>query len=272
MLQTNAAEYITLLEELEPVFIDAARHALRLQPSAHSYHKQETGNEIVDIVTSADLEVQELLLGYIARTDLVNCVLMAEENTVSTAKFSQEGTYYLSVDPIDGTALYANGDDQFSTIISLHNGKKILYTFVHVPAWNWTIKIVHDQYITIGKAPEIALPPGVEDIIFCGSKKPEEKLSPDLIHELHEKGLRFGGDGDIGSGMAPLFLFAEKKIAGIYREDTNVYDGMVEFTIASARGQVIHSGGSIGSMNLTDIKRKSSGLYYPGYYLALNTD
>ena len=88
-------DLIKTLQNLEPVFIQAAQLALKMQGGVEHHNKFNTGNELADIVTEADLAVQEFLLKAISKTDLVNCCLLAEEDTPSTEKFNKQGKYYL---------------------------------------------------------------------------------------------------------------------------------------------------------------------------------
>ena len=106
----SGEKLVKILEKLEPVFMKAGELALRMQGSAKHHNKYNTGNALVDIVTEADLAVQEFLLTEISKTDLVKCRLLGEENTPQTVKFNEDGKYYLAIDPIDGTANYAKGN------------------------------------------------------------------------------------------------------------------------------------------------------------------
>ena len=118
-----------ILKSLEPVFIEGSQLALKMQKGVSHHSKTNTGDSLTDIVTDADLAVQEFLLEKISKTDLKNCRLLAEEDTPSVNKFNPNGEYYLAIDPIDATAVYSKGGQYFSTIITLHNGKDILYMF-----------------------------------------------------------------------------------------------------------------------------------------------
>ena len=111
---------VQILERLEQVFRKAAELALRMQGNVKHHNKYSTGNDLVDIVTEADLAVQEFLLTEISKTDMVQCRLLGEEDTPQVRKFNESGKYYLAIDPIDGTANYAKGGRVWSTIITLH--------------------------------------------------------------------------------------------------------------------------------------------------------
>jgi len=261
----SAMNPVETLKSLEPAFIEAGNLALRMQKGMEHRNKFNTGYNVVDIVTEADLAVQEFLLEAISKTDLVNCRLMAEEKTPSVKKFNEQGKYYLAIDPIDGTAIYAKGGNYFSVIVSLHDGKNNLYTFIHFPAFNWTHRIVNGKYSVEGKMPDFILSPEYKNSIIFWIGNPEETI-PELFYELKNKGISFIKiDQDVGS----ITSFACERVAGIYKENINVYDGMAEFDIAIAKGWKTYSAGLDGNLDLSNIKTREWDLYYPGYYLAL---
>jgi fructose-1,6-bisphosphatase/inositol monophosphatase family enzyme len=261
---------VETLQSLEPVFIKAGELALKMQKGVKHHDKYNTGNSALDIVTEADLGVQEFLLQEIAKTDLINCRLLAEEDTPSAKKFNEKGKYYLGIDPIDGTANYAQGDDYFSTIISLHDGQNILYMFIHYPALNWTHRVVNNNYSVSGETPNLVLPPEIQNTIVYWSGNPEKNIPKEICMELGNKGIKFRKITEISKHIDGITMFAFNKVAGIYYEDMNVYDGLAEYSIALVRGSRIYSGGPNGRLDLSNIKKRDFGLYYPGFYLALN--
>jgi len=260
---------IHTLQQLESTFLEAAQLAYDMQKGVRSYNKRETGNPVGDIVTEADLAVQEFLLKAMSKTELVDCRLIAEEDTPTTALFKKEGPYYLGIDPIDDTAIYAKGGEHFSTIITLHDGKRILYVFVHFPAWNWTHKVVSGFYSVSGKTPDLALPTDANSTVLFWRGNPQEHIPTDVLAELKGKGVTFQQVSH-ASNFGTIGTFASGKVAGVYHENMNAYDGIVEFSIASARGDKVYSSGAHGPIDLTDIQEREKGVYYPGYYLALN--
>lgn len=259
---------INELEKLEPVFIEAAQLAVKMQKTAKHHNKYNTGFSGVDIVTEADLAVQDFLLSSMAKTELVNCRLLAEENTKLTSKFTGTNGYNLSIDPIDGTGKYAKGGKFFSTIVSLNNGKDLLYTFVHFPVLNLTHKIVENNYTTQGSKPKLIYPPANKKSILHYAGEPDIKLG-NFYKELTAKGFEFvnviGHTEDVD--MSCLFMYQD--VAGFYCQDPNVYDGVVYLHFAKAQGlKVLGSGGD--GLDLNNIKKRESGFYYSGHYLALN--
>jgi len=257
------------LIKLEPVFKQAGELACEMQATAKHHNKFNTGLHVTDIVTEADLAVQEFLLGEIAKTDLINCRLLAEEDTPKAKQFNERGNFYLAIDPIDGTAIYAKGGKQFSVIVSLHDGKNLLYTFKHFPALNWTQKIVGKQYFTAGQEPFFG-PNDKKNKIFYYIGSPENILSK-IYRQLTSKGLIFENCVDSAEDIDEASVYACGKAAGFYAQDPNVYDGLVSLHVAMAKGFTFYSGGPNGTLDLTNIQKRETGLYYPGYYLALNS-
>ncbi len=262
--------FVETLQNLEPVFMQAGQLALKMQKGVVSHNKFDSGNPASDIVTEADFAVQEFLLGEMVKTDLVNCRLLAEEDTETTKKFNDLGEYYLAIDPIDETAKYARGEEFFSVIVSLHDGKNILYMFVYFPALEWTHKIVNNVYSATGETPDFSLIPNMQNVILYNSGEPEKNLPQELLEELKAKNITFQSFKDYHLHIGSIPLFACEKIAGFYYTNANVYDALVEYSIALAKGKRVYSGGPNCTYSLTNIKQKETGLYYEGWYLALN--
>ena len=86
---------------------------------------------------------------------------------------------------------------------------------------------------------------------------------------LDAKGIGIRRMSSFAKGVGSIELFAAGKIAGVYYENMNVYDGCAEYAIALGRGQPVYSDTSSGKLNLSDVRRSQKGLYYPGYYLVL---
>jgi fructose-1,6-bisphosphatase/inositol monophosphatase family enzyme len=257
------------LEGLEPLFVRASRAALRMQSGVRSYNKLQTGNPAVDIVTEADLATQESILKAMRSTPLVGCRLLAEEDTESVQAFTGDNNFYLGLDPIDGTASYARGGEHFSTIVSLHDGEDFLYMFIHFPAWDWTLRVTRGKYAAVGTTPKLPSLEHAEKTIIYWSGSPERNVPAEILSAIDNNGLRFKRMSSLAKGVGTIELFATRKIAGVYYENMNVYDGCAEYVIASGRGQPLLSDSMSGKLHLSDIRRSQKGLYYPGYYLVL---
>jgi fructose-1,6-bisphosphatase/inositol monophosphatase family enzyme len=258
------------LEGLEPDFVRASQMALRMQRGVQSYNKLQTGNPAVDIVTEADLATQESILKAMLTTPLIGCRLLAEEDTGSVQAFAAESDFYLALDPIDGTAVYAKGGEHFSTIVSLHDGDNFLYMFIYFPAWDWTLRIARGTYVAVGTAPKLPVLDESEKSIIYWSGSPERNLAKNVLLDLAANGLQFRRMSSFGKVVGSIELFATGKIAGVYYENMNVYDGCAEYAIASGRGQPLYSDRTSGRLHLSDIRVSQKGLYYPGHYLVLS--
>ena len=265
----NPESLVECLEGLEPAFVRASQSALRMQKGVQSFNKLQTGNPAIDIVTEADLATQEAILEAMRSTALTGCRLLAEEDTESVKAFAAESNFYLGLDPIDGTAVYARGAQHFSTIVSLHDGENFLYMFIHFPAWNWTLKVARGQYAALGTTPKLPVLNDAENTIVYWSGSPERNIPAEILSTLETKGIRVRRMSSFAKGVGSIELFATGKIAGVYYENMNVYDGCAEYAIALGRGQPVYSGTSSGKLNLSDVRRSEKGLYYPGYYLVL---
>ena len=268
-MHMNTESLVECLEGLEPAFVQASQRALRMQKGVQSFNKLQTGNPAIDIVTEADLATQELILKAMRSTALTGCRLLAEEDTESVQAFAAESNLYLGLDPIDGTAVYARGAQHFSTIVSLHNGEDFLYMFIHFPAWDWTLKVARGKYVAVGTAPKLPVLNDAERSIIYWSGKPESNMPAELLSALDINGLRLRRMSSVAKGVETIELFATNKIAGVYYENMNVYDGCAEYAIASGRGQPVYSNVGSGKLRLSDIRSSQKGLYYPGYYLVL---
>lgn len=263
-------DLIRTIQGLEPTFFQAGELAYKMQKDVNHHSKFNTGNNEIDIVTEADTAVQEFLLKELAKTELVGCRMLAEENTPTVNRFNEQGKCYLSLDPIDGTATYARGGKFFCVIVSLHNGKIPLYTFVHYPALNWTHRIINNNYSVSGETPSFNLPPEAIKTVVYGFGNPDKSI-PKLYQELRNKGINFTKVQTIDRDAWTIPMFTCNKVAGVYGEDVNVYDGLVEFHFALAKGYKVYSDGPNGGFDLSNIKQRDYGLYYPGYYLALQS-
>ena len=262
---------VECLENLEPVFVQAGRTALRMQGSVNSYMKLQTGNAAIDIVTEADLATQETILTAMRSTLLVGCRLLAEEDTESVKGFALESNFYIGLDPIDGTAVYARGRENFSTIVSLHNGENFLYMFIYFPAWDWALKVARGKYTASGSAPNLPMFEHLKSTVVYWSGDPQANIPAVTLSAIRANGLEFRKMSYLDIGTGSIELFASRKIAGVYYENMNVYDGCAEYVIASGRGQPLYSNSSSGKLQLSDIRRSEKGLYYPGYYLVLTS-
>jgi fructose-1,6-bisphosphatase/inositol monophosphatase family enzyme len=260
---------IKILESLEPIFMEGAKLGAKMQGTAKHHNKTNTGLAVADIVTEGDLAVQEFVLKEIAKTELINCHMLAEEDTETANVFKGQNNFYIGIDPIDGTAVYARGGKQFSIIITLHDDKNLLYTFKYFPVFDWVQKIVGSSFITHGQQPEFKLEADPKNKIFFYTGNPQEKF-PEIAKELFDKGMVFENCANSLADVDEASLFASGKCAGFYSENPNAYDGLVSLHFALSQNCKAYLGGPNGTIDFTNIQKRATGLYYPGYYLVLN--
>lgn len=259
------SKMIDILISLEPEFRKAGKLACEMQSTTLSHNKTSSGIMEVDIVTEADIKVQEMILKTMAKTELTECKMMAEEDTSSVGKFNQDGKLIITLDPIDGTSLYSKGKKFFSLIIGLHNKQELLYSYYFCPKINWAVRIVDNKITFIGEKPKINLPKIVKESIIYTYGNPKE-TAPKLFKQFHGKfQLRKNLTRECGS----TFLLLNNKVAGFYTERPNVYDGFVALHFAKTMKYKIITNQSSGKFDISNIAIDKRGFYYPGYYLVL---
>ncbi|MBU6389019.1 hypothetical protein KGQ71_00730 [Patescibacteria group bacterium] len=267
----DADRAIQLMRELEPVFIRAADRACELQADAKSSHKNDGGYIEIEIVTTADLAVQEMILTALLSTELAGCRLLAEEDTPAAKRFNPASHLYLTVDPIDGTSHYAQGQPYFSTIIGLRSNTELLYTFYHFPRFGWTHRMIRNRYEVSGQLPAIELPDVARNaVIYSFGDRLIEDTDP-AAQALRETGLHLIRKRDLApnilAGSTALFLAG--RVAGLYGPNPLVYDGLVGLHYAQTQGFPIYTKGPSGPLDYSQIVDCPTGCYHPGYFMAL---
>lgn len=263
-MENNIQEYIDILISLEPAFKKAGELAVKMQKTAKSNNKFSTGFAGIDIVTEADLAVQEVILAEMAKTKLIDCKLIAEEDTPLAKKFTGKNGLTLTLDPIDGTLLYAAGKNLYLTIISLHNGKNLFYTFLHYPFFNWTRRIT-SKIEDFGIMPEIKIKPGINLEKTIGyTVKPPKIIDKEIFKKLVNEGYSFCKASDITDEAGSTTLFIMDKIGGYYLEISNPYDGLVGLHYGGTKNFEIYSTIDFSTLSPTD-----HGPHYSGWYVIL---
>ena len=265
-MQTNPQEYIEALINLEPVFKKAGQMALEMQATAASRNKFNTGFAGVDIVTEADLALQEFILSEISKTKLSECILIGEEDTPSVTKFKGTNDLVLTLDPIDGTILYASGKRFFLTIVSLRQGEEILYTFLNYPVFGWSRRITSDKIEDFGNLPEINLKTDLNlKKVIAYTSKPPKVIDKEIYEKLIGQGYQFCKVTDITDESGATTLFGLGQVAGYYMETPNPYDGLVALHYGQAKKLEIYS-----DLNILTTNPSDHGPHYSGWYVVLN--
>jgi len=241
-MNKNAEEYIDILISLEPVFKQAGELALKMRETAKSKNKFNTGIAGIDIVTEADTAVQEFILSEMAKTKLVECELIAEEDTPSVSKFKGTNGLVLALDPIDGTIFYASTGRFWSTIATLHDKKNVLYNFCNYPVVNFSIRIANGKVEEGGALPKINTKEEKDfsKTIFCTGKDPK-KIRPDVYEDLIAQGYNFSNVFDAVSEAGSCTMLFSGKAGGYYTNTPNPYDGLVALHYGQTKKLKIYS-------------------------------
>lgn len=263
-------EILNEIQKFEKVFVKAGELAIKLRESMTSSQKQNTGFAEADVVTSADLAVQEFVLKRLAKSKLADCELIAEEETPSIDLFAKKSQYVLSLDPIDGTKIHAEGKKMFSIVVTITDKKEPIYTFCYYPQVKWGIKIVGEKLEYIGKEPEIKtfnIPQKTIAFWDRPGKQGPHKTNPELSKKIEDEGYTFLGRDEISDEANIKSQFLLGKVAGIFLEHDSAVDCLTEYHFSKANKFKIY-----GSFNLSKtVKNPRCGdaRHYEGYFFAL---
>jgi hypothetical protein len=265
-IDTMIKKYVDRLIELEPVIQKAGELAVDLRKTAKSHNKFQTGEHMIDIVTEADLAVQEMILSEIAKTDLVNCRLIAEEDTPSVKKFIGTNGLTLTIDPIDGTFIYASSGRFFSVIVCLYYRETPLYTFFHYPDISWSRRITQNKVVDFGERPKVKVKVGQDyskTIVFTYGDL--AKVPKEVLDELKTNGYEFINRAEITKESGSTTLLFLDQVAGFFVEKPCAYDGLSALSYGKALGLKIYS-----DIDLLTMKNGDHGHYYNGWYIIIN--
>lgn len=268
-------KYVKELRKLEPVFKRAGELALGMQKSIKSTTKSDSGFLAVDIVTQADLDVQEYILKEMVNTNLVQCKLLAEEDTPNVGKFSKTGRFTLTIDPINGTLLYSRGEKGFDMLICLRDDKNLLYTYDAFPRLNWTNIIYDSKHIQLGQKPQFKNWKKYSKVILLKYHREKLALEKKIMNDLVDAGYQFmnisfsdAGEIDLENKLKITTngKFLSGLVAGIYMQSPVVYDGLVALHLAQVKNYQLYK-----SRDFTLSSYKKDGLVskHPGNYLVI---
>jgi len=265
MPKNKERELIDILINLEPAIKKAGILALKMQKNITVSKKLNTGIYGVDIVTEADLKVQEMILSEFAKTELNQCRMAAEENTPSINKFKNKNGFILCLDPIDGTVFYSSKKKFFSIIVSLINKKDILYTYNYFPALKWGYRILGDNVKNFGKLPKLPTKIKNTSKIIVHWFRDSKEIDFNTFLKLTNKGYTFSTMRDVTDYSGACTLFYLNKVAGFFTTNPNLYDGLVGLHYAKAKKFKI-----ISTIDMSKSpKHGPRGFYYPGWYIVL---
>jgi len=258
-------ECINILISLEPIFKRAGKLALEMRQTAASRYKLDTGIHGIDIVTEADLAVQEAILSEMAKTKLIECRLIAEEDTPSAKLFRGINGLILTLDPIDGTFIYAADGRLFSVIVCLNDGQQPLYTFCHYPVVDWTRRIARDTVSDFGIRPRVNVKEGLDlSRTIAHTFGEPEKTAGDIYNRLINEGYQFRllPEITLDSGSCTLFFLGQ--VAGYYTQNPGAYDGICTWHYGRVKKSRM-----FGELDISKAIDGPHGPYYPGWYIVL---
>lgn len=255
-------DYIKLIQTLESVFLKAGELSVKLQSGIVAKKKLATGTYEIDVVTDADIEIQETILSALSKTKLSACRVVAEEKTESVNKFNQNGDILLAIDPIDGTYRYAAGAPIYSIIISIQKLGLPLYTFTHYPAIGWTHRFIGKTHYENGQRPTLSIK-NINRVITYSHGNPKEKVPEAIRQKLETRCYTFLDKKELTSNCGATTLLLANAVEGYYCEDPLVVDGLVGMHYALAHDYEIQS----------DITQQPEpglgGIRYSGYYFVI---
>ncbi|MBI4023107.1 hypothetical protein HY375_03010 [Candidatus Berkelbacteria bacterium] len=264
----GAESLIAELVSLEPQFKAAAQHALELQPTVALKQKSTTGSAGIDALTEADLAVQELVLGTLAETPLSTCQLFAEEATPSVDRFADRSPFALTLDPIDGTLMYAHGSPYFRFILGFRTVDELRYTFVYYPAQEISIRITNQGIEQSGRFDLPALPNHARTVVYSAEPRSASR-STAIRATLRDLGYTLTDTGHVRKGFGSITLFLAGVVGGYYNGYPNVHDSFVAAHYAQARGWPVHYEHPDKGLSLNELHVASGSLRFPNDYYVL---
>ena len=261
----NYQEFINILVGLEPVFKKAGQLALSMRETAVRSNKFNTGIASVDIVTEADFAVQEMILTEIVKTELINCQLFAEEKTSLALQFKDSNGLVLSLDPIDGIAIYASTGRFFSVIVSLHDRQRMLYTFCYYPLINWARRITADGIFDEGNLLKVNVKEGIDlSKVIAYPVRGPKKIDSVIYNQLLAQGYEFLKASEITNEAGACTLLFLDQVAGYYQEGPNPYDGCVAWHYGEVKKFKIYK-----DLDISTYEPSERGPHYSGWYVVL---
>ena len=266
---------LDVLRSLEPEFLRIGDWAPRLRAEVEGRAKSSSGDAAVDIVTEADFRLQEEFLRVFLETPLAGCRLWAEESNPLiqelSARFRADNGYYLCLDPIDGTQRFLEDAPYYSSIVSLHDGRRPLYSWIYYPKMAWWMRLDPSGVTTSGEPCESENCLGDLSRVIVYTAGDPDRDCPDWKERVQRRGLHFIKSRDIGP-FGAKFLLLRQKVAGYFAARPNPYDGLMAYHYAQvhlARLSGWELWEELPAQGFACLEADCRGLHYPFRYLAL---
>jgi hypothetical protein len=258
---------LDLIQTFEDTFIKAGKLATSLRKEATIESKFDSGEHDVDIVTSSDIAVQEFVLSELAKSDLNQLELVAEEDTPSIHKFAKHADLVLTIDPIDGTANYAKGGDGYNIIVSIHDKVRPIYTFRYIPEKDWGQKIVGDKAEFFGEKPhyDFVKKPKVITYPAYFGVDPKNEIT-ELYEQLVGEGYTFVDKKKVFPDTGATTQFLLEMVDGFFSINGSPVDNFVALHYGLAKGYKIYR--DLDLSHLAPSKHGGIG-HYEGWYVVL---
>ena len=257
---------IDVLRSLESEFRRIGDLAPVLRAEVEGVQKSQSGDAAVDVVTAADFRLQEEYLRLFIGTPLAGCRLWAEESNEALAElathFRGDNGLYLCLDPIDGTQRFVENTPYYSSIVSLHDGTRPLYSWIYYPKLSWWMRIAGDDIAYGGEEVHESIQTVPNTVVYTAGVPDQD--CPDWRDRLAIEGLGFKRSREIGPYGAK-YLFIRGKVAGYFVARPNPYDGLVAYHFALAQGWPIWE--ERPASGFTALERDARGLHYAFRYL-----
>ncbi|MBU0457953.1 hypothetical protein KJ652_06445 [Patescibacteria group bacterium] len=273
---------ISILKDVLPETMErAGKRGLEIQrqPEIVQKSKTETGNERFDLVTEADLALQEIVLKELIKTELRRCIIKPEEETPTTKKFTGEVPISITIDPVNGTQRFINRSKAWEIMVGAQTPDQILYTCSRSPGFDYTLEIDEEHGIKhFGRLPDIPKDVIGDNAIFVKNRERFLEQFPEMAEHLSLDEYQFQ-DSDphfdaINGRLGRNMTFVAGLVKGILKYRANVYDGLLPAHYAK------HSGGKVvtfgcngdfaGKIDLTNTIDCKGMEVFKGGYLALN--
>ncbi len=221
--------------------LDAVRQAGRIILPAYDQFRA-IPDAPADITTDADRLSQETILKHL-QSVFPNDALCAEENTPSLAAAVKSAPRQWIVDPIDGTRGFAQKNGEFSVMVALRDGDRIVVGVVFDPVarrltyavagegcWRLDAEAASPQPCRVSSTPNL------QQAILVQSRSrnpavasgPARALKPAVVQETHSAGLKLAM---VARGEADLYV--------------NTYTAFHDWDIAAGHILVSEAGGSV---------------------------